>query len=241
MTIGILGGMGSLAAAEFLCELVRAFPGEKEWDRPRTVLDNACHMPSRVRALLYGERREELEEQMAQHIAGLVNAGCTDIVLCCNTSHVFLPQVLPKVKALTEGKPFMLRHIIRILGEKLQKEGIRTTSLIATEGTIDVGIYPDILAEYDISVACEGETAFEELRFLIEAVKQNQMDDAALTRFICLMNRQSCGDVILGCTEFPLLRARLGDREKELTVRLHDPLQAVMGVLKSMYLGETDV
>ena len=58
MTIGIVGGMGSLAAAEFLNTMVRAFPAEKEWDRPRTVVDNACHMPSRVRALLYGEQRE---------------------------------------------------------------------------------------------------------------------------------------------------------------------------------------
>ena len=240
MTIGILGGMGSLAASEFLCELVRAFPGEKEWDRPRTVLDNACHMPSRVRALLYGENREELAEQMARHIAGLVKLDCTDIVLCCNTSHVFLPEVLPRVKELTGGKPFVLRHIIRILGEDLQRAGIRDVSLIATEGTLDVGIYPDILAEYGISVVSEGKAAYGELRFLIEAVKQNRMDGEAVSRFIALMNRQSCPDVVLGCTEFPLLRARLGAREKELTVRLHDPLQSTLQVLRKAYVGETN-
>ena len=238
MTIGILGGMGSLAAADFFGTLVRAFPAEKEWDRPRIVVDNACHMPSRVRALLYGERREELVEQMAEHIAGLLTVGCTDIVLCCNTSHVFLPEVLPLVEALAPDKPFVLHHILRILSEDLQREGISRVSLIATEGTLDVGIYPQILSEYGISVECETQNAYEELRFLIEAVKQDQMDEKAIGRFISLVNRQSAPDVVLGCTEFPLLRARLGAREKELTVRLHDPLLATIQALKRKYAAE---
>ncbi len=233
MTIGVLGGMGSLAGADFLRTLVASFPAEREWDRPRTVLDNACHMPSRVRALLYGERREDLIGQMAAHIAGLVNMGCTDIVLCCNTSHAFLPEVLPLAKELSGGKPFTLRHIIRILGEDLQAQGISRISLIATEGTLDVGIYPQLLSEYGITVEAEGPSAYEELRFLIEAVKQDAMDGKALRRFAALLKRQSCPDVVLGCTEFPVLRQRLGkDTEAALPLRLHDPLLSTLKALK---------
>jgi aspartate racemase len=235
MTIGILGGMGSLAAADFFSAMVRAFPAEKEWDRPRIVVDNACHMPSRVRALLYGERQEELIHQLAEHMAGLVGLGCTDIVLCCTTSHVFLPQVLPLARELAHGADFTLRHIIRILGEDLQGAGAKRVSLIATEGTIDAKVYPQILSEYGIGVECEGEAAFAELRFLIEAVKQDQMGDEAIGRFLALVNRQACPDVVLGCTEFPLLRARLGARESELKVRLHDPLLSTIHALQRDY------
>ena len=235
MTIGILGGMGSLAAADFFSAMVRAFPAEKEWDRPRIVVDNACHMPSRVRALLYGEKREELTRQLAEHIAGLVSLGCTDIVLCCNTSHVFLPEVLPLAQELSQGKPFVFHHIIRTLAKDLQKAGIDRVSLIATEGTIDVGVYPYILAEYGIAVDCEGESAYGELRFLIEAVKQDQINDEALDRFIALVNRQKAPHVVLGCTEFPLLRARLPGRENSLRVTLHDPLRSVIEALKRDY------
>lgn len=235
MTIGIVGGMGSLAAADFFQAMVRAFPAEREWDRPRIVVDNACHMPSRVRAILYGEKREELVRQMASHIAGLVLLGCTDIVLCCNTSHIFLPEVLPLATELAQGKPFILRHILRILAEDLQKAGISRVSLIATEGTLDVGIYPALLKEYGIAVECEGAKAYAELRTLIEAVKQDAVDEETLSRFVALVNRQSCPNVVLGCTEFPVLRDRLGVRQGELLVRLHDPLLSTIQALKRDY------
>ena len=56
-TIGILGGMGSYATVDLFRRLVDAFPAEKEWDRPRIIIDNNCTMPSRVRAILYNEKR----------------------------------------------------------------------------------------------------------------------------------------------------------------------------------------
>ncbi len=237
--IGIVGGMGSLATAAFFSSLVRAFPAEKEWDRPRMVVDNACQMPSRVRAILYGEQREALVRLLASHMAGLVGLGCTDLVLCCNTSHVFLPEALPLAQKLCGNKPFTVRHIIRLLGESLQAQGISQVSLIATEGTLDTGIYPQILAEYGVAVRSAGPETYPLLRTLIEAVKQNTLDDATLTQFLALVNGQPCPQVVLGCTEFPILRDALGPRQKELSVTLHDPLQATAAALVRHYQAET--
>ncbi len=235
--IGVLGGMGSLATADFFTRLVRAFPAEKEWDRPRIVVDNACQMPSRVRAILYGERREELIAALAGGLAGLAAQGCTDIVLACNTSHVFLPEVLPLAEEQSGGRPFRVWHILELLGEELRRDGVRRVSLIATEGTILSGIYPRVLAKYGVQVDCEGEAAFAELRFLIEAVKCDRIDAEALRRFCALLERQPCADVVLGCTEFPILRGALGDREATLTKRLRDPLASALDALKAEYLG----
>ena len=47
-TIGILGGMGSYATCAIFQRLLDAFPAEKEWDRPRILIDNNCAMPSRT-------------------------------------------------------------------------------------------------------------------------------------------------------------------------------------------------
>ena len=58
MVVGILGGMGSYATVDFFRRLIEAFPAEKEWDRPRVIIDNNCTMPSRVRAILYHENEE---------------------------------------------------------------------------------------------------------------------------------------------------------------------------------------
>ena len=62
-TIGILGGMGSYATLHFFSRILDAFPAEKEWERPRVIIDNRCTMPSRVRAYLYGERKQELVDR----------------------------------------------------------------------------------------------------------------------------------------------------------------------------------
>ena len=70
-TIGILGGMGSYATADFFKRLIDAFPAEKEWDRPRILIDNNCVMPSRVRAILYNEKVDELILQMSQSVIRL--------------------------------------------------------------------------------------------------------------------------------------------------------------------------
>ena len=58
--IGVLGGMGTYATIHLFRQYAEMFPAEKEWDRPRIIIDNRCTMPSRVRAALYGENRERL-------------------------------------------------------------------------------------------------------------------------------------------------------------------------------------
>lgn len=58
--IGVLGGMGTYATINIFQEYARVFPAKKEWDRPRIIIDNNCTMPSRVRAYLYSEQKQEL-------------------------------------------------------------------------------------------------------------------------------------------------------------------------------------
>ena len=54
--------MGSFATCDLFRRLIEAFPAEKEWDRPRIVIDNNCTMPSWVRAIIYKEERPKLVE-----------------------------------------------------------------------------------------------------------------------------------------------------------------------------------
>jgi choline kinase len=75
VVVGIVGGMGSYATVGFFKRLVDAFPAHYEWERPRVLIDNRCTMPSRVRAALYGERRDELVRQLAESVRNLVSGG----------------------------------------------------------------------------------------------------------------------------------------------------------------------
>ena len=82
--IGVLGGMGTYATIQLFKQYAQVFPAEKEWDRPRIVIDNRCTMPSRVLAYLHHEKEEELIEQMSDSMQHLVDAGASHIILACN-------------------------------------------------------------------------------------------------------------------------------------------------------------
>lgn len=100
--VGIVGGMGSYATVNFFRRIVDAFPAKKEWDRPRIIIDNYCTMPSRVRAIIYGERREELIDDLSSSVRNMIQAGAEKIIFACNTSHVFIPEVISRVPECAE-------------------------------------------------------------------------------------------------------------------------------------------
>ena len=114
--IGIVGGMGSYATADFFRRIIDAFPAEKEWDRPRILIDNYCTMPSRVRAILYNEHRDELISDLSTSARNLLNVGAERIIFACNTSHVFIPEVINNVPEC-EGR---IIHIIESCAEEIR-------------------------------------------------------------------------------------------------------------------------
>ena len=75
LVIGVLGGMGTYATINLFKRYAEVFPAEKEWERPRIIIDNRCTMPSRVRAFLYHENVERLIDEMANSIDGLLKIG----------------------------------------------------------------------------------------------------------------------------------------------------------------------
>lgn len=105
LNIGVLGRMGIYATIRLFKQYAEIFPAEKEWDRPRIVIDNRCTMPSRVRAFLYNENVDQLVAEMADSMQYLTDAGCNRIILACNTSHLFLPKIYSRVPQL-EDKVF---------------------------------------------------------------------------------------------------------------------------------------
>ena len=127
-TIGVLGGMGTYATIHLFQQYAEIFEAEKEWDRPRMIIDNRCTMPSRVRAFLYNENVDKLVDEMADSMQRLKDAGCTRIILACNTSHLFLPKVYEKVPGL---EPLVV-HIIKGCVGELVKDGVKEAYVLGT-------------------------------------------------------------------------------------------------------------
>lgn len=233
-TIGILGGMGSYATLHFFLRILKAFPAEKEWERPRIVIDNRCTMPSRVRAWLYGEKRQELIEMMAESIDHLCEMGADTVILACNTSHLFLPEVNALLREADRDK---VVNMIEMCADSLKGKGNRGEAfyLLATEGTIDSRIYQETFRRAGLEIACPDETEFPKMRRLIEAVKQDRITDPIKEGFRQMLKDCGYQNIVLGCTEFPVLYDMIRKETEQAGMRVFDPLETVLLFLKERY------
>lgn len=229
--IGVLGGMGSFATLHFFEALLKAFPAQKEWDRPRILIDNRCTMPSRVRAVLEGYQYDRLVTELTDSVSSLLRAGATKIILACNTSHCFLPDIYRNVPE-AEGK---IVSIIDACCERIAAAGEKEVSLIASEGTIQSGVFAKGLAPYGIQVHSPENEQYLMQRELIEAVKQDQITDETIQKFIALVKSFSGDALILGCTEFPVLFSRVPAGAFD-GIRIYDPLLCAIDALQKSCL-----
>lgn len=225
--IGVLGGMGTYATINLFNQYAEVFKAEKEWDRPRIIIDNRCTMPSRVKAFLYNENREELVNQMSQSMKYLSDAGATRIILACNTSHLFLEEIYKKIPEIKNK----VLNIIDICVNKIKDDNIKEVYLLGSEGTIDSKIYQNALEKHNIRCIVPTKEEYYLIRECIEAVKQNKYSDDIKIKFLNLINKSNC--CILGCSELPILYAKY--QESITCKKIYDPFLLGIKELKKEF------
>ena len=222
-TVGLLGGMGSYATLDFFERVLDAFPAEKEWDRPRIIIDNKCTMPSRVRAILFNESVDDLIFELSQSIKMMKEySEKVYVIIVCNTCHYFLPILeykFPEIKFI---------NIIDVLAQDLAKKGINSVFLLASEGTIQSSIYEKYFTPFGISINYPKE--FETIRYFIECVKQRNIKKDDVKMFEEYISSVNDNTVVLGCTELPILAKNVNVTSKNLA----DPLECAIGRLKQV-------
>lgn len=230
MTIGVLGGMGTYATINLFQQYAEVFNAEKEWERPRIIIDNRCTMPSRVRAFLYNEKKEQLVDEMADSMQNLVKAGCNRIILACNTSYLFLEEIYNKAPEL---KNYVINIIYNCV-DVIKANGNQSVYLLGSEGTIESNIYQNSLKVKGIKCITPSRDEYFMLRECIEAVKQNKYGENIKKIFLKLVNKyDTC---ILGCTELPILYKMYKNDVK--CSKLYDPLLLGIIKLKEEYMDE---
>ena len=239
MVIGVLGGMGSYATLDVFRRFLEVFPAKKEWERPRIVIDNNCTMPSRVVAALYGTDREKLVVQLSSSVKSLIDAGCTHIFFACNTSHIFLDEVYKNVPN-AKGKIY---NIIELLAKDLaDNEDISNEfALVATEGTVETHIYQKIFENFNLKIIEPTKDKYEAMRKVIESVKQNNISHEYCLQFIELVKSFENKNVILGCTEFPVIYHKFQREIDNLNIKIFDPIDSVLNCFKRLYVNQGEL
>jgi len=199
--IGILGGMGPAATADFYAKLVSMTPGSSDQDHLRTVIWSDPTIPDRTEALLGNGPDPTPWLLHGGHL--LREAGATLIAIPCNTAHAFVPRIADKI-----GVPIV--HMIGEVAAHLTtlRPRVRTAGLLATTGTVRAGLYQEWLDRCGIRLVLPGhDSQRHDVMAAIRAVKagaRGVTTTEPLARAARSLLAQGARAIIAGCTEIPL-------------------------------------
>lgn len=194
--------MGSYATLYTFKLLLDESPVNKEWERPRIIIDNVCHLPSRVRSILYGESTSVLIEGARTSIQNLIHCGAEIIIIPCNTMHYYYEEICHEVP-----------HHIEILNmiDLCMKQVNRNCFIIASEGTISTKIY-DRYKQSHIEIRYPSLVQQTIVREIIEAVKTDSTSEPLIKDNVDALSNSETECTILGCTELSVISNLFHDR-----------------------------
>lgn len=208
--VGILGGMGPAAGADFARLFVRACADHMR-ARGQVVSDQSfpehwlaqVPVPDRSAALdSPGFGAHQPLESMLQALSKLAALGATTVAVACNTAHAWH-------SALQERFPQLeLLHVAREVASSLASKNVREVGLLATEGTYRAGLYDQAL--HAAGVQCHIPQPDEQATLMRGIYSGVKVGDMALahTSFAqvaeALARRHGLTTLVLGCTEIPL-------------------------------------
>lgn len=208
--VGILGGMGPAAGADFVRLFVQACTARME-ALGIPVQDQAypehwlAQVPIPDRTAALRDRRpgaHQPEDPLLQATGRLAALGVRVVAIACNTAHAWhgiLQQRFPHLVVL---------HGVREVAAELSARGVPGVGLLATRGAYDAGLYQDALECAGIACHLPDEAQREQLmQGIYSGVKAGNYA-LARERFeavaLALQQRHGVSTLVMGCTEIPL-------------------------------------
>ncbi len=200
--LGVLGGMGPLAGAQFMVRLTQLLPAERDQDHVPAVLWSDPRVPDRTAGRRPGA--PDPLPALLRGVRGLAAAGCGAICIPCNTAHGWYEEMRDAVS------PVPILHIVDAAADDLARQAVPPggpVGLLATEGTLAMRLYPERFAERGVEVIEPPARVMAELVTpAIAAVKAGRVPEAyaPLAEAARGLMQSGAAAVVLGCTEIPL-------------------------------------
>ena len=198
--LGVLGGLGPMSTVYF-CELLTSHTQvTSDADHIDMIVSSRASTPDRTAFILGKSDRDPLPV-MQEEADRLVRAGADLLVIPCNTAHYFY-------NGLQESCRVPILNIIRETVEQLQRDGVRTFGLLATEGTVASRAYHRICEPLGLRCLTPNEEEQAVISSIIyNQIKQNRpADRMEFLRVAEAMCARGCERLVLGCTELSLLK-----------------------------------
>lgn len=205
--LGVLGGLGPMATAYYLELMIKMTDAATDQEHLQSIVMNFPTVPDRT-AYILGRSEESPLEPMIALGRQLKAMGASVIATPCITAHYFH-------QPLQDGIGLPMLHGIQCVARQLSEEGISRVGLMATDGTVQSGIFQRQVEEQGMELVLPDKSGQAAVMTLIyDQVKAGKEPDIALFETVREQLRQMGAQVIvLGCTELSLLKKTtpLGD------------------------------
>jgi aspartate racemase len=200
--LGVLGGMGPLASAQFMVRLTLLTPAARDQDHIPTVLWSDPRVPDRTAARVAGG--EDPLPALVRGLRGLEAAGCRAIAIPCNTAHGWYD-------AMKAATALPILHIVDAAAAELVRLGVAKDApvgVMGTAGTLAMRLYQDRLAAlgYATCLVPDAPAMDRLVSPAIASVKANRPAEAyaPLAEAAEGLVARGARAIVLGCTEIPL-------------------------------------
>ncbi|MBU5218586.1 amino acid racemase [Bacillus albus] len=191
--IGILAGMGPKSTGPFVDTVVAKcqtiYGAKHDMDFPHMMI-YSCPTP------FYMDRpidHEAMKNAIIEGAQKLESTGVDFIAIPCNTAHLYFEELQHSLSI----------PILNIVDETLQTipENIKRVALLATEATVQAGIYQDGITKRNIEYI-HHETWQEMINQIITWIKSGEVEEAReLWNALVLQLRDEVDTAIIACTD----------------------------------------
>ena len=203
-TIGIIGGMGPLATCDLFRKIIDVTDAACDQDHARVLIDNNTNIPDRTAAILHGG--QDPVPELAKSAGLLKEAGADVLIMPCNTAHYFYDRFAPAA-----GVPVL--HMIRDTAQTLCRQGRSCVGLLATDGTVQSGVYGQAFEEAGIGMLtpdAAGQQAGMDVIYKGIKAGNMQIDLSGFEKAMDDLLARGAEVLVLGCTELPVAFQEFG-------------------------------
>jgi aspartate racemase len=199
-SFGIIGGLGPMATAYLLQLIVDMTDAATDQEHLDAIVFNRPTVPDRTAYILDNTKPSPVPPMvdMAQKLESL---GVCAIGTPCVTAHSFHEELQRSVNV-----PFI--HMVQETAAYLKAAGCKKAGIMATTGTVRMGLFQTALAENGVAFALPDEEMQQNVMSLIyDNVKAGLPADMEKFRAVSdHLRQEGCDAIILGCTELSIIK-----------------------------------
>ena len=198
--VGILGGMGPMAGVDIQKKIITNTKAERDQDHIKIIYYNNPAISDRS-DFINGTGKSPVAD-IIEGLRKLEDFGADFLVIACNTSHIFLPEIKKSTK-----KPIIsiVDETVSYISKEFKDPKI---GILATRGSIKMGLYSSPLRDLGYRII----DIPEDIQMYVDLAIKNAKGRSDLSsarrnilKVVEFLTSNRASVIVMGCTEIPLI------------------------------------